>query len=137
MAEEMKVIQRSIRLIDEILDLLRDAERQLKGARTWSVIDIFGGGLITDLIKHYKLNSVSGIMQKVDYKMKELQRTLGDTHIPVDYSMQSSGFLTFGDFVFDGLIFDTFMASKIFESIDEVRKLENKLEQLRERLIHM
>lgn len=135
MAYEMESINRAKRLIDELLDLLSEAERQFKGARTWSFIDIFGGGFITDIIKHAKLNNASNIMSEVDYKMKDLQRTLGDTHIPVDYSMNQNGFLTFGDFVFDGLIFDTVMASKIFDSLDEIRKLEEKLRQLREKLM--
>jgi phosphoribosylformylglycinamidine (FGAM) synthase-like amidotransferase family enzyme len=47
------------------------------------------------------------------------------------------GFSSFGDFLFDGAIFDIYMQSKIMSSLDQVRKLKNKLVQLHDMLDRM
>jgi hypothetical protein len=116
--------------ISQLLPLINDAENSFKSARTWGFIDIFGGGLITDLIKHSRLNNASITMNKISYLLQELQSELKTITIPVDYRMQMGGFSTFGDFVFDGAIFDIYMQSKIMQSLEQVRILKGKLEQL-------
>lgn len=127
----------AINTIDRLLYLLDDAERQFKSARNWSVIDILGGGFFTDLIKHYKLGKASDTMDEVNYLMQELGRQLGSINIPDNYRMHLGGFLTFADFFFDGIFVDAYMASKIFSSIDEIKKLRNKLTGLRSNLQQM
>ena len=116
--------------VRQLLPLIDEAENSFKSARNWGFIDIFGGGLITDLIKHSRLNNASNTMNKISYLLQELQNELKSITIPVDYRMQMGGFSTFGDFVFDGAIFDIYMQSKIMQSLEQVRILKGKLEQL-------
>ena len=54
MANELQ-INKAINITDQLINCLDDAERQLSSARNWGFLDILGGGLITDLIKHSKL----------------------------------------------------------------------------------
>ena len=54
MANELQVNQ-AINLTDQLISELDQAERQLASARNWGFLDVLGGGLITDLIKHSKL----------------------------------------------------------------------------------
>ena len=65
--------------------------------------------------------------------MQELQRVLGAMNAN-DYSMNVGNFVTLADFLFDGAIADIYMTSKIMNSLDEVRKLKNRLMELRNRL---
>lgn len=116
--------------IRQLQPLLQDAERKFKSARNWGFIDIFGGGLLTDLIKHGKLASASNDMNDVSHLLGYLQGQLGSITIPTDYRMKLGGFSTFGDFMFDGAVFDIYMQSKIMKSLDEIRKLEARLSQL-------
>ena len=115
--------------IHQLLPLIDEAERKFKSARNWGFLDIFGGGLIVDLFKHSKLNSASNTMNEISYLLKTLQTQLDGLTIPTDYRMQF-GFSSFGDFLFDGAIFDIYMQSKIMSSLDQVRQLRSKLEQL-------
>lgn len=115
--------------VRQLLPLIDEAENSFKSARNWGFIDIFGGGLITDLIKHNRLNNASNTMNKISYLLQQLQNELKSITIPVDYRMQMGGFSTFGDFVFDGAIFDIYMQSKIMQSLEQVRILKGKLEQ--------
>lgn len=116
--------------ISQILPLIDQAEAKFTSARNWGFLDIFGGGLITDLIKHSKLNSASYDMNDIARLLEQLQNQLKGLVIPTDYRMRTGGFSTFGDFVFDGAIFDIYMQSKIMSSLEQVRQLKSKLMQL-------
>lgn len=86
-------------IISELLFLVDDAEKQFKKARIWGFFDMLGGGLITDLIKHSKLNNVSNIMNRINSLLKDLQRELNEVVIPTDFSMNIFTFSSFADFV--------------------------------------
>ena len=134
MDNNLQYINDAKNIVDQLLPLLDDAERSFRKARNWGIVDIFGGGLITDLIKHMHLNNASNIMTEINYLLRDLQRALGNISIPTDYRMQMGGFSTFADFVFDGALADLWMESKILSSLDQVRQLKNKLLILRDRL---
>jgi hypothetical protein len=133
MANELQVNQ-AINLTDQLISELDQAERQLASARNWGFLDVLGGGLITDLIKHSKLNNAKSSMDRVNYLMQELRRVLGGISMPGDYSMSVGGFATFADFFFDSGIVDVYMTAKIMSSLNEVRNLKNRCYELRSRL---
>lgn len=127
-------VSNAINTIDRLIPLVEDAERQFKSARNWSFLDVLGGGMIVDMIKHYKLNKAGNTMEEVNYLLQQLSRELGSLSMPEDYRMQMGGFLSFADFLFDGVFVDAFMASKIMSSLNEVRKLKDRLIELKRRL---
>ena len=133
MANELQVNQ-AINLTDQLISELDQAERQLASARNWGFLDVLGGGLITDLIKHSKLNNAKSSMDRVNYLMQELRRVLGGISMPGDYSMNVGGLATFADFFFDSGIVDVYMTAKIMSSLNEVRNLKNRCYELRSRL---
>ena len=127
-------VNQALSLTNQLITTLDDAERQLSSARNWGFLDVLGGGLITDLIKHSKLNNAKISMERVNYLMQELRRVLGGISLPGDYSMNVGGFATFADFFFDSGIVDVYMTAKIMSSLSEVRNLKNRCYELRERL---
>lgn len=133
----LQQVNDAISLTNQIIPLVEDAENKLKSARNWSFIDVFGGGLLTDLIKHSKINNASRSMDQVNYLMQQLKNVLGSIQVPADYRMQIGGFSTFGDFLFDGAVFDVYMLSKIMSSINQVSDLKNRLYRLRNTLTNM
>ncbi len=134
MVNNNQQVNEALSLTSQLIPLVEEVENELKGARTWGVLDIFGGGLLTDLFKHRKLNQASRNMEKVSFMMQNLQHVLGGIQIPQEYRMVVGDFATFGDFLFDGAIFDIYMFAKIMGSINTVRDLKNKLYILRTQL---
>ena len=134
MSENSLQINRALTLADELIGCLDDAERQLSSARNWGFLDILGGGLITDLIKHSKLQNAKTSMEHVNYLMQQLQQVLGSISIPGDYRMQIGGFSTFADFFFDCGVVDVYMTAKIMNSLSEVRRLKDKCYELKRKL---
>ena len=129
-----KEITEVLVIIDQILPLIDEAEDKFKSARNWGFIDILGGGFLVDLIKHSKLGSASTIMNRINSLLQDLQRELKDIVIPTDFSMNTATFATFADFLFDGILADVYMQSKIMSSLDQVRELRNRLNFLRGKL---
>ena len=128
--QNLQRIRNAQAILDELFPLVDEAERQFKSARNWGFIDIFGGGLIVNMIKHFKLGSVSETMNRIQALLQRLQSTVSHISIPADYSMSTATFATFADIVFDGIVADVYMQSKIMTSLDQVRMLRAQLEQV-------
>ena len=122
--EEINDVQN---IISQLLPLVDEAENKFKKARNWGFIDVLGGGLIVDLFKHSNLNSASNLMNRINILLHDLQRELNDVVIPTDFSMNTATFSTFADFVFDGILADVYMQSKIMTSLNQIRELRSRL----------
>lgn len=134
MTNNLKEINDVQLIINQILPLIDQAENKFRKARNWGFFDILGGGFITDLIKHSNLGAASDIMNRINYLLHDLQRELKEVVIPTDFSMNTASFSTFADFVFDGILADVYMQSKIMTSLEQIRELRSRLLILRDRL---
>lgn len=134
MTNNLKEINDVQKIIDEILSLIDEAETKFNKARNWGFFDILGGGFITDLFKHSNLDSASDIMNKINYLLKDLQRELDEVVTPTDFSMNTNTFASFADFIFDGVLADAYMQSKIMSSIKELKNLRSTLLNLKSKL---
>ncbi|MBQ3024491.1 MAG: hypothetical protein IJD23_04180 [Spirochaetaceae bacterium] len=134
MTNNLKEINDVQKIIDEILSLIDEAETKFNKARNWGFFDILGGGFITDLFKHSNLDSASDIMNKINYLLKDLQRELDEVVTPTDFSMNTNTFASFADFIFDGVLADAYMQSKIMSSLKELKNLRSTLLSLKSKL---
>lgn len=121
-------------IIRQLLPLIDQAEDQFRSARNWGILDILGGGTIVDIIKHTKLNKASNCMNQINYLLHDLQRELKDVTIPTDFQMNTASFATLADFMFDGILADVYMQSKIVSSMEQVQELRRRLLILQDRL---
>lgn len=137
MTNNLKEINDVQKIIDEILSLIDEAETKFNKARNWGFFDILGGGFITDLFKHSNLDSASDIMNKINYLLKDLQRELDEVVTPTDFSMNTNTFSSFADFIFDGVLADAYMQSKIMSSLKELKNLRSTLLNLKSKLSNL
>ena len=86
---------KAVNIINRLLPLLDEAERNLSSARNWSIFDVLGGGFIVDLFKHSKLSKAQGNMEQVNSLMNELSCILRGINIPADCTMEVGNFVTF------------------------------------------
>jgi hypothetical protein len=116
------------------LESLRAAKEKLNSAKNWGIVDLFGGGFFTDLIKHSKMNDASACIKAAQRDFEIFQRELADVTVPLDLKMEVNGFLSFADFFFDGLIADYLVQSKI---ADARKQVEEAMERVEEMLIQL
>lgn len=134
---EQREINDCLFIISRLMPLINEAEQQFSSARNWGFLDMLGGGILTDLVKHSKLHRASNCMNEINYLLRDLERELKDVKFTTDYSMNLNGFSTFADFLFDGILADTYMQSKIMNSLDQVRELRHRIEIIQIRLLDM
>lgn len=120
-------IREAIAAGERALSSLYVAQDKLKSARGWGLFDLFGGGLLSDMMKHSRLNEASRCMEDAKYQLKVFQKELSDVNGNFNLRLDIGGFLSFADFFFDGLVADYLVQSKI---ADARRQVDNAIEKV-------
>ncbi len=132
--ERVKEISEAKNAGKEALADLYQASEKLSSAGNWGLWDMFGGGFVSTMVKHSKMDDASELMESAKKKLQRFQRELRDVQVPAEFSMEIGGFLTFADYFFDGFVSDWMVQSKIGKAKEEVedaiRRVESILLQL-------
>ena len=128
-------IQEAIDAGESALRSLKEARESLGSARGWGLLDIFGGGTISGLVKHMKVTDARNSLDKAKADLEQFRTELADVQDIQGLDVQIGDFLTFADFFFDGFLADIMVQSKIKkgqEDIDNaIRRVEDLLIRLR------
>lgn len=130
-----KEINEAIAAGEQALNSLYAAQEKLDSAKGWSWVDLLGGGFLTGMIKHSRMEDASRCMEDAKYHLKVFQKELSDIHLSLDLRMEVGGFLSFADFFFDGVVADYLVQSKIEDArrqvADAIDMISNILRNLR------
>jgi len=118
----------------EVQDCLSRAMESLNDAEDWGVWDMFGGGLVTDMVKHSNIDDASMAAQQAQALLRRFRTELTDVHISDEIEIDISGFSKFADFFFDGLIADWFMQNKINATQDSVQNIQIQVQSVMRKL---
>lgn len=136
MKSNRKEINEAIVAGEKALDSLYAARNKLKSAKNWGIFDLLGGGFISDMVKHSKMDDASRCMEEAKFHLQIFQKELKDVSLPVDMRMDVNVFLSFADFFFDGFIADYLVQSEIADAREEVEDaiilVKNSLDTLKE-----
>ena len=127
---DRKEINEAIVAGDMALNSLYAAQEKLNSASNWGFADLFGGGLIINMIKHNKMDEASRCMENAKYNLKKFQKELSDINLSLDLRMEVGGFLSFADFFFDGLVADYLVQSKIEDARRQVADAINMISDI-------
>jgi len=132
MAEEARRIEidEAIRAGERALKSLKGAEKELSGAKNWGIVDLLGGGLFTNMMKHSRINDASSCLERAKADLRVFKRELKDIPNYEDLGIDIGNFLAFSDFFFDGLIVDFMVQSKINDARSKVQNAIRKVERL-------
>ena len=112
---------------NDTLVSLRNAQQLLNSAGNWGLLDMFGGGLLSGMMKHSKLSQANNQMEQARARIRSFQKELQDINVPGSFGVNVSDFLVFADFFFDGLIADWMVQSKISEAKMQVNQAIEKV----------
>lgn len=126
--------QEAIDAGNRALNSLYAAQNELNGAKNWGIVDMIGGGLFTNLVKHSKMNNAQNHMEQAKYDLQSFSRELRDVSTYINLDFNTSDFLSFADYFFDGLVADWMMQDRINNArsqVDEaIRRVQGILNQL-------
>ncbi|MCI8535210.1 MAG: hypothetical protein HFG68_06505 [Hungatella sp.] len=123
-------IDEAIRAGDKALISLRLAQEKLSSAKNWGILDILGGGLITNMVKHSKINDASSYLREAKDSLRVFQRELKDIPDFTALEIDIGSFLSFADFFFDGFIADYMVQTKISDAKDKINEAIIRVESL-------
>lgn len=116
------------------LDSLYAAQSRLDSAKGWSWFDVLGGGFISDMMKHGKMQEASDCIEEAKYNLDRFQKELRDVDMALDLRIEVGGFLSFADVFFDGFVADMLVQSKIEDArrriSEAIHMVENVLQTL-------
>ncbi|SHL40217.1 hypothetical protein SAMN02745136_04806 [Anaerocolumna jejuensis DSM 15929] len=113
-----------------VIAKVREAEESLDSAHSWGTYDLLGGGLISDVIKHSRLDDAQDSINEVQSLLHQFHSELADIQMDEEINVQIDGFTKFADYFFDGVFSDWMVQSKINSSIDAVADLETKVDRV-------
>ncbi|MEI3292239.1 MAG: hypothetical protein V8R63_01815 [Thomasclavelia ramosa] len=95
---EKKEVNEALHAIEETLGHLSRAQDYLSSAGNWGLFDMIGGGFITTMIKHGKMNEAERAMAAARNSIRNLKKELSDVDQLVDVDLNISDFLSFADY---------------------------------------
>ena len=118
--EAMAAGQDALSTADQILESLNSAE----GWGTW---DLVGGGLLTDLMKHSRLDDAQDAVSHLQSQLRRFKTELADVTIRADFQVNIDGFLRMADYFFDGIFADWAVLDRIQNSQAQVQETRNQI----------
>jgi hypothetical protein len=95
---------------------LRRVQADLASAGNWGTVDLLGGGMLTTMAKHSKIDAAKQHAHEAQRYLRKFQQELADADSRLNVSLEMGGFSKFADYFFDGLLADWVMQSKIREA---------------------
>ena len=103
------------------LNSLRTAKENLNSAKNWGLVDMFGGGFFTTLLKHSKMDQAKRNMEQAKYDLRSFSRELND----------------FADYFFDGFVVDWVVQDRINNAKRQVEEAIRRTESIVNQLQRM
>lgn len=110
---------------------------KLDSAHSWGTWDLIGGGLLTDMMKHSRLDEAQRGVEELQVRLRRFKTELADVKIEADTEVSVNGFLRFADYFFDGLFVDWAVLDKINRSREQIQKTDNQIRSVLQRLHNM
>ena len=111
-----------------VLKSLKDIQATLASAANWGTLDMFGGGMVTTMVKHSKMDAAKNQARIAQQKLLNFQEELADADQRLQVSLQIDGFSKFADYFFDGLLADWMVQSKIKKADTECSRTISRVQ---------
>ena len=118
--EAIQAGQEAHRQAQQVLDTLRSA----KG---WGVYDLLGGGLLSGLIKHSRMDKAEQEIAQLRRALDRFNRELRDVRVRCDATTELSAFWRVTDIVWDNLFSDWTALSQISEAKEQVERTDARI----------
>ena len=131
---ESKEIREAIQAGEAALSSLRKAQAKLDSTRNWGIFDIVGGGFMSSLIKHSRMDDAQEYMEEAGQNLRRFEKELQDVSLSDAFSRNSSmdisSFLRFADSFFDNMFLDFYVQSQINQACDAVENAIRQVEDI-------
>ena len=125
---DTREVDEAIRAGERALDSLREAKAKLNSARNWGIYDILGGGVISSVVKHSKMNSANEWVAQANHDLKRFAKELRDVDEDGLY-VQAGSLASTLDIFFDNVFSDFIVQNRINEARAEIDRMIGRIER--------
>ena len=125
----LREIDEAIRAGEQALDSLREAKNQLNSARNWGIYDMIGGGLISSMIKHSKIDQANEWMDQANRDLRCFAKELRDVD-GEDLQIDTGSLVTMLDIFCDNFFSDLLVQQKINDGRARIDALSERIEDV-------
>ena len=111
--------------------------KSLDNASGYSMLDMFGGGIISTALKHSEMQAAENETLPLRCALRDYEIELQDVQKIIEQEMKivPSFALSFADFFFDGFIFDFLVHQKIQEHTETLQKPYQQVKKMQAELV--
>jgi hypothetical protein len=132
---EIKELQEAIAAGDEALRHLRKMSDALQGAMYWGTWDILGGRWAATAFKHSRMDDARAAAHRAQQALRRWERELDDVDLAgTELEVDMDSLTRFADYFFDGLIVDWVVQTRIQRSLENVLRVQRRVESVMDRL---
>lgn len=131
---EKREINEAFREGKRALGVLETVKSTLKNAEGYATWDMFGGGLMVDIMKHDELDKAQRQVESFQIQLRRYRTELADVTIYANLQVNFTGFDKFADFFFDNLFVDWEIHDRIKGSLNQVEQVGMEIKGVQERL---
>ena len=113
---------------------LNAALGHLEDAEGWGTWDVFGGGLVSDVMKYSRLDDAQQQLTGVTSALRRYRTELEDVARTVEFNMKHDDFTQTMDIWFDNIFTDLAVLDRIRQSRDQLLDLESRVRGIQEGL---
>ncbi|WP_223701795.1 hypothetical protein [Sutcliffiella deserti] len=127
-------VEEAVTAGDRVNQALLSAVTSLEKAEGWGTFDMFGGGMLSTMVKHDHMDEATKYAHEAQSYMRSFQKELLDVNEEADLKVDMSGLLRFTDLFFDGLIVDWMVQGRIQDSLDKTRQQQYQIHDILSKL---
>lgn len=132
---EQKEIREALDAGDLVLAKVTEVEDTLRGASNWGIVDIAGGGFLSDMAKYSHLDNAKRQIDDLNRLLRSYARELKDLDVSLHLSANFGTGMQFADFFFDGFIADAIAYDRIAKLRDQVAEVRRRVQYYRDMLL--
>lgn len=131
-----KEVREAISAGERARSIAEETLNSLQSAKNWGMVDIIGGGIMSDVIKYDKLKVVKDRTSALQMALRTFRTELADVSGKIDGPVQVEvgEFLHFADYFFDGIFTDWMVYDKIKVSRERAEKTYSQIQEILEQL---
>ena len=109
---------------------LKAAQENLSSVKNWGIWDMLGGGFISTMAKHSKMDRAKENLAKARSDLKSFSRELQDVNMACHLDIETGDFLSFADWFFDGFVVDWMVQDRINQASRQVEEAIYRVETI-------
>lgn len=114
-------MEEALEVGNKTLESLHFAQIKLDSARSWVVLEGFGGSFLTSMMKNMKISDTQTYVEQAKQDILKFQVMLKSISLPEDVKRRCGVFISFATFFLDGTVDDYMVKSRVDSAQEQIR----------------